>query len=112
AGTSGPGEPCYVSRNHLDPNSHKLISDCSELGCCSGSVNGTCVPRTRRRVEFPFDALPLLCPPGSFCPDEGNGKLVPVGRRDERCVRAVNWQDFTSSDNFHGCTSHPRSDYN
>ncbi|KAF9068174.1 hypothetical protein BDP27DRAFT_1295498 [Rhodocollybia butyracea] len=114
AGSSGLGQPCSVSRNHLDPNSHKLISDCSELGYCSGSVNGTCVPRTCRRDEFPFgytaaDALPPLCPPGSFCPDEGNGcraQVSPGGacqmNRDEQCARAVNWQDFASSDNFYG----------
>lgn len=87
AGTINIGGPCSITRNHLDPNTHKLISDCSDLTYCSGE-NGTCLARTCRRDEFPFgysatDVLPPLCPLGSFCPDEGDGCRVQVSAGGE-----------------------------
>lgn len=114
AGSTGIGGVCSTSRDHLDSNTRKFVSDCSDLAYCSGSENGTCLARTCRRDEFPFgystsDALPPLCLTGSFCPDEGNGcrtQVNPGGacqmNRDEQCARAVNWQDFSTSENFYG----------
>ncbi|KAJ3761990.1 hypothetical protein EV360DRAFT_36592 [Lentinula raphanica] len=114
AGSAAIGEPCSTSRDHLDSSTHKFISDCSDLGYCSGSVNGTCVARTCRRDQFPFgyspsDTLPPLCPSGSFCPDEGNGCKTQVDpgsacqmNRDEQCARALNWQEISSTENFYG----------
>lgn len=114
AGTTSIGGVCSTTRDHLDPNTHKFMSDCSDLTYCSGAENGTCLARTCRRDEFPFgysatDVLPPLCPSGSFCPDEGDGCRVQVSvggacqmNRDEQCARAVNWQDFSSTENFYG----------
>ncbi|KAJ3933425.1 MAG: hypothetical protein NXY57DRAFT_998863 [Lentinula lateritia] len=114
ARSTGIGGVCSTSRDHLDSNTRKFVSDCSDLAYCSGSENGTCLARTCRRDEFPFgystsDALPPLCLTGSFCPDEGNGcrtQVNPGGacqmNRDEQCARAVNWQDFSSPENFYG----------
>ncbi|KAJ3800575.1 hypothetical protein GGU11DRAFT_676980 [Lentinula aff. detonsa] len=114
AGTTSVGGPCSASRDHLDPNTHKFMSDCSDLAYCSGSENGTCLARTCRRDEFPFgystpDALPPLCLSGSFCPDEGNGCKTQVSpgsacqmNRDEQCARAINWQEISSLENFYG----------
>ncbi|KAJ4478960.1 hypothetical protein J3R30DRAFT_3289184 [Lentinula aciculospora] len=113
-GTTSIGGSCSSSRDRLDTNNHKFMSDCSDVAYCSGSVNGTCLPRTCRRDEFPFgyatpNTLPQLCPLGSFCPDEGSGCKAQVSpgspcqmNRDEQCTRAVTWQDFSSPENFYG----------
>ncbi|KIK68000.1 hypothetical protein GYMLUDRAFT_154772 [Collybiopsis luxurians FD-317 M1] len=111
ADDTGFGSPCSITRNRLQSNTHKFVSDCSDFAYCS---NGTCLPRKCRRDLFPFgystaDTLPLLCPPGSFCPDEGDGCRAQVGvggacqlNRDEQCARGANWQDFASDENFYG----------
>jgi len=114
AGTIGPGGPCSTTRDHLDLNTHKFLSDCSDQAYCSGPQNATCLRRACRRDEFPFgyvpeDTLPPLCPAGTFCPDEGDAcrLQVSVGEacqmdRDEQCAPAVNWREFSSTENFYG----------
>ncbi|KAJ8489955.1 hypothetical protein ONZ45_g13379 [Pleurotus djamor] len=117
AGTISEGGKCLPGHDHYDPNTHKFISQCSDLTFCSTSPSastnsiasetnftnvesGICTPRLCRRDQFPFgygptDALPPLCLHGEFCPDEGNGckgVLQPGSAcqfgRDEQCVRA------------------------
>ncbi|TCD61828.1 hypothetical protein EIP91_007845 [Steccherinum ochraceum] len=88
---------CSSTHNHLDPATHKFISDCDDTTFCSSPVNGTCVPRLCRRDEFASpgvgDCVPPLCPEGAFCPDEGNGCLPLVKEggacqldRDDQCA--------------------------
>ncbi|KAF5334861.1 hypothetical protein D9758_014274 [Tetrapyrgos nigripes] len=113
AGTAGPGGPCSTTRDHLDPNTHKFLSDCSDQTYCSAQ-NGTCQPRGCRRDEFPFgyspeDILPPLCPTGTFCPDQGDGCRLQVAvggacqmDRDEQCAPAANWREFVNEENFYG----------
>lgn len=117
----GTGGSCSASKNHLDPTSHKFVSQCSDLTFCSvasGALNdtGLCEPRLCRRDEFPFgysatDVLPPLCPASSstYCPDEGSGcrPLVEVGgpcqlNRDEQCAAPIDWEDLAGSQNFNG----------
>ncbi|KAJ7025763.1 hypothetical protein C8F04DRAFT_1127499 [Mycena alexandri] len=70
-------------------------------------VNSTC---TSFRSGFsPGEALPPLCPDGTFCPDEGSGcrTLVPPGHpcelnRDEQCGPPSSWKDLASTQNFNG----------
>ncbi|KAJ7157636.1 hypothetical protein C8R43DRAFT_882992 [Mycena crocata] len=111
-----PTNRCSSNNNHLDPASKKFMSDCSDHTFCSGKDlnNSTCVPRQCRRDEFPFgfstgEALPPLCPRGSFCPDEGSGcrPLVAAGRacelnRDEQCGPPPDWEDLANTQNFNG----------
>ncbi|KAK0469437.1 uncharacterized protein EV420DRAFT_1257048 [Desarmillaria tabescens] len=104
----GSGSNCSSSRDHVDPVSLKFISECSYMTYCSAAQNGTCLPRLCRRDEFPFgysekDALPPLCPAGTFCPDEGSGcwPLATVGgacqlNRDEQCAPPGTSTDPTS----------------
>ncbi len=92
------GKWCSVASNRLDPRTKKFMSDCDAQTFCSGTVNGTCVPRQCRRDEFLFryranETQPGLCPEGSFCPDEGDAcrPLVAVGQpcqfnRDDQCA--------------------------
>ncbi|KZT00938.1 uncharacterized protein LAESUDRAFT_816206 [Laetiporus sulphureus 93-53] len=70
SGNVPEGGACSPSNTHLDPSSHKLLSDCSETTFCSSSSSqanittsssttstsstGTCQPRLCRRDEFPF----------------------------------------------------------
>ncbi|KIJ90998.1 hypothetical protein K443DRAFT_115761, partial [Laccaria amethystina LaAM-08-1] len=87
---------------------------CSDHTFSSSPVNGMCIPRLCRRDEFPFgydpgEALPPLCPQGSFCPDDGSGcrPLVSVGapcepNRDEQCSPPLDWQDLASYQNYNG----------
>ncbi|KAJ6544975.1 hypothetical protein DFH09DRAFT_927697 [Mycena vulgaris] len=114
--TGAASDRCSSNNNHLDPASKNFISDCSDQTFCSGTdvANSTCIPRQCRRDEFPFgfstgEALPPLCPRGSFCPDEGSGcrPLVPAGRpcelnRDEQCGPPPDWEDLSSTQNFNG----------
>ncbi|KAH8826685.1 hypothetical protein DL96DRAFT_1608692 [Flagelloscypha sp. PMI_526] len=102
AGAMGEGSPCNPTNDHLDPLSHKFLSDCTTRTFCSppSSPNGnwTCAPRLCRRDEYPFgyqfDAiLPPMCAEGMFCPDQGSGCLqkLPLGSkcqmgRDEQCA--------------------------
>jgi hypothetical protein len=114
AGTVGKGGPCSGSRDHLDSNSHKFVTDCSDHYYCSAPQNGTCVPKACRRDEYPFgysdqDALPPMCPQGTFCPDEGSGcrAQVAVGQgcqmnRDDQCAPALNWRELQSDENWFG----------
>ncbi|KAH8823020.1 hypothetical protein DL96DRAFT_1620171 [Flagelloscypha sp. PMI_526] len=101
AGAMGEGSPCTPTNDHLDPLSHKFLSDCTTRTFCSppSSPNGnwTCVPRLCRRDEYPFGypfdvILPPMCAEGRFCPDQGSGCLqkLPLGSkcqmgRDEQC---------------------------
>ncbi|KAH9178134.1 hypothetical protein EDB89DRAFT_2111801 [Lactarius sanguifluus] len=92
------GKACSVASNHLDPRTKKFTSDCDAQTFCSGTMNGTCVPRQCQRDEFPFgyranQTQPGLCPEGSFCPDEGDTcrPLVAAGQpcqfnRDDQCA--------------------------
>ena len=112
-GSIGLGGNCTTENDHLDVLTHKFMSDCSDSAFCT-APNGTCQPRRCRRDEFPFgyppDApLPPLCPPGSFCPDEGDGcrVLVPLGgvcqlARDEQCSAPPEWSDLASPYNANG----------
>ena len=114
SGTSPEGSPCSTANNRIDKLSHRFIDDCDDKNFCSGSVNGTCIPKKCRADVFPFgykdeDVLPPLCDPGSFCPDEGGGcrPLVEVGQpcqlnQDRQCAPPPNWQDLASDWNFNG----------
>ncbi|EGN98644.1 hypothetical protein SERLA73DRAFT_107716 [Serpula lacrymans var. lacrymans S7.3] len=96
--SSTEGGPCSTTNDHLDGETHKLITDCTDKFFCSGIVNGTCKPKQCRRDEFPFgyghkEPVPPLCPRGTFCPDEGSGCVpwLSVGKpcqlnRDEQCI--------------------------
>ena len=98
---SALGKACSATSNRLDPRTKIFKSDCDAQTVCSGIVNGTCVPRQCRNEEFPFgyganQAVPPLCPAGSFCPDEGDAcrPLVAVGQpcqfnRDEQCAPSI-----------------------
>ncbi|OCH85556.1 hypothetical protein OBBRIDRAFT_798017 [Obba rivulosa] len=105
---------CSTKDDHVDPDSHKFMSDCNDQTYCTTATNGTCQTRQCRRDEFPFgygpgDAVPPLCPRGSFCPDEGSGcqPLRSVGQscqlsRDDQCAPPPNWQQLASSQNANG----------
>ena len=92
------GKACSTTSNRLDPRTRRFTSDCDAQTFCSGTINGTCIPRQCRREEFPSgygtnQTVPMLCPAGSFCPDEGDAcrLLVPIGRpcqfnRDDQCA--------------------------
>lgn len=93
------GRACSTT-NRLDPRTRRFTSDCDAQTFCSssGTINGTCVPRQCRREEFlsghgTNQTVPVLCPAGSFCPDEGDAcrPLAPVGQpcqfnRDDQCA--------------------------
>lgn len=114
AGTTGPGGSCSTNNDHLDPASHKFVSECTDQTFCSGAVNGSCVARNCRRDEFPFgfepdESLPPQCVGETFCPDSGSGcrPLVYVGgvcelNRDEQCAPPLDWQDLADTQNFNG----------
>ena len=114
AGSVTQGGSCSTNNSHLDPATHKLITDCDDKTFCSGATDGTCQPKQCRRDEFPFgfdpgDALPPMCPRGSFCPDEGNGcqSLLPVGatcelNRDDQCSPPPSADELASSENDDG----------
>ena len=114
SGTLPEGSSCSAANNRIDPLSHRFIDDCDDKTFCSGSVNGTCVPRRCRTDLFPFgykdgDVLPPLCGPDSFCPDEGGGcmPLVQVGQpcqmnQDRQCGPPPNWQELAGDWNFNG----------
>lgn len=100
--TTGLGGPCSSSKNHLDPSTHKFISQCSDTTYCALPEYGTCIPRLCRRDEFPFgyaegiDIIPPLCGTGTFCADEGDGcrPLSTFGQacqlnRDEQCASSL-----------------------
>lgn len=102
-GAIGAGGTCSPNNTHVDPSTHKLITECDDKTFCTsdnaanGTI-GTCQPRGCRRDEFPFgygmtDALPPLCDRGTFCPDDGHGceAIHDVGAacelaRDEQCA--------------------------
>ncbi|KAF9260237.1 hypothetical protein L218DRAFT_932835 [Marasmius fiardii PR-910] len=111
---SGLGESCSGSNDHLDPHSHRLVTDCSDHYYCTAPQNGMCEPRNCRRDEFPFgyseqDTLPPMCRSGMFCPDEGSGCRAQVEpgeacqtNRDDQCAPAPNWKDLQSEQNSMG----------
>ena len=113
AGTVSQGGSCSTNNTHLDPATHKLITDCDDKTFCSSSDN-TCQLKQCRRDEFPFgfepgDILPPMCGRGTFCPDEGSGcqNLQAVGQpcqlgRAEQCAPSHEWQTLASSQNFNG----------
>lgn len=75
---------CSQSHNQLEIGTYELIGDCGDTQFCNSS--GFCQDKGCRRDEFPLgypqDAvLPPKCPPGQFCPDEGDAcqPLLPVG---------------------------------
>ncbi|THH11468.1 hypothetical protein EW146_g8029 [Bondarzewia mesenterica] len=92
------GRTCTTALDHLDPSTRKFLNDCDDKTFCSAPLNGTCQTRVCRRDAFAFgyepgEEMPLLCPPGSFCPDEGSGCKAPVEvgeacqfNRDEQCA--------------------------
>ena len=113
-GSTSLGGACTTDNNHIDPATHKLITDCDEKTFCSGPQNGTCQTRGCRRHEFPFgfdprDELPTLCDNGSFCPDEGSQcqSTLAVGstcqiNRDDQCSPPENADELASSQNSDG----------
>ncbi|EIN10095.1 hypothetical protein PUNSTDRAFT_67050 [Punctularia strigosozonata HHB-11173 SS5] len=113
AGSVALGGSCSSSGNHLDPLTHKFMSQCDEKTFCPGE-NSTCTSKLCRRDEFPFgyaaaETLPSLCPNDQFCPDDGSGcrPLLSVGDlcdfgRDEQCSSSSTWQDLVSPFNFNG----------
>jgi hypothetical protein len=114
SGSVTEGQTCSTDNNHLDPSTHKLLTDCDDKTFCPSSGNATCQPKQCRRDEFPFgyglqDILPPLCADGTFCPDEGNGcqSLATAGQpcemnRDEQCAPPKNAGDLDSSQNANG----------
>ena len=114
SGTWPEGSPCSTANNRIDRLSHRFIDDCDDKTFCSGSTDGTCIPKRCRTDVFPFgfkdgDVLPPLCDPGSFCPDEGGGcrPLVEVGQacqlnQDRQCAPPPDWQELASDWNFNG----------
>lgn len=113
AGTVSEGGACSINNNHLDPATHKFITDCDDKTFCSASSN-TCQPKQCRRDEFPFgynpgDVLPSMCDRGTFCPDEGSAcqNLQAFGQacqlnRDDQCAPPREWQTLAGSQNFNG----------
>jgi hypothetical protein len=113
-GSVQEGGVCSSNNDHLDPDTLKFISDCTEQTFCSAAVNGTCVWRRCRRDQFPFaflpsEPLPPMCPFGSFCPDQGNGcqPYATFGQpcqlnRDEQCAPPPDWQYLASAQNSNG----------
>jgi hypothetical protein len=121
AGSVALGEPCSLSRIHLDPQTHRLITDCDPTTFCypatgnntaSGgmaNIDGVCQSKGCRRAAFPFGydidegvPLPPLCTYEKFCPDDESGcmPLVAPGGycefgRDDQC--ALNRSSGTSS---------------
>ncbi|KAN0120711.1 hypothetical protein V8E52_003980 [Russula decolorans] len=107
------GKACLTTSNRLDPRTRRFTSDCDAQTFCSGTINGTCIPRQCRREEFPSgygtnQTVPVLCPTGSFCPDEGDAcrPLVPVGQpcqfnRDDQCAPS-NTFELADFHNFDG----------
>lgn len=114
SGASPEGSPCSTANNRIDRLSHRFIDDCDDKTFCSGSADGTCIPKRCRTDVFPFgfkdgDVLPPLCDPGLFCPDEGGGcrPLVEVGQacqlnQDRQCAPPPDWQELASDWNFNG----------
>jgi len=98
AGTVPQGGSCSSDSNHLDPATHRLLTECNDKNFCSAPANGTCVPKKCVRDEYPFgyspeETVPPPCAYGTFCPDEGSGckALLTVGQpcqlnRDEQCA--------------------------
>ena len=107
------GKSCSTTSNRLDPRTKRFTSDCDSQTFCSGTINGTCIQRQCRREDFPsgYDTnqtVPVLCPAGSFCPDEGDAcrPLVPIGQpcqfnRDDQCVPS-NTPELADYHNFYG----------
>jgi hypothetical protein len=107
------GKACLTTSNRLDPRTRRFTSDCDAQTFCSGNVNGTCISRQCRREECPSgygtnQTIPVLCPAGSFCPDEGDAcrPLVPVGQpcqfnRDDECA-PPNTPELADYHNFDG----------
>ncbi|KIY49298.1 hypothetical protein FISHEDRAFT_65324 [Fistulina hepatica ATCC 64428] len=116
SGFVGQGGNCSKREDHVDPGSHKFLSQCDDQTCASS--NGTCASRLCRRDEFPLGypldkppgALPPpLCPAGTFCPDEGSGCRTQVGfgmpcqlERDDQCAPPPDWQRLASAYNNNG----------
>ncbi|KDQ52677.1 hypothetical protein JAAARDRAFT_138239 [Jaapia argillacea MUCL 33604] len=113
-GTVTEGGSCSASDNHLEPASHKFLTDCDDKTFCSGTTNGTCVPRRCRADEFPYgfqpgDVLPSMCSQGSYCPDDGSQcvPLIAAGQpcemnRDNQCAPGPDHIQLSSNQNFNG----------
>ena len=115
SGMAPLGINCSASNNHLDPSTHKFITECPATTFCSAPEGGSCIPKLCRRDEFPFEfasgdiPVPPMCEKGTFCPDEGSGceVLSAVGEpcqlnRDEQCAPPVDWLELASTQNFNG----------
>lgn len=113
-GSVGLGGSCSTDHDHLDPATHKFMSECTDQTCCSGVKNGSCLARECRRDEFPFgyvgnESPPPQCSWGTFCPDDGSGckPYASVGQgcemnRDEQCAPPPNWKFLGGQQNFNG----------
>ncbi|KAF4615738.1 hypothetical protein D9613_012464 [Agrocybe pediades] len=100
---SGKPIPCSPKNVHLNPTTHKLISECTETAFCAQPPDapanatglGMCFARRCTRDEFPFGygtfgggigrkknsttaGIPPMCPKGTFCPDNGSGCMPPI----------------------------------
>ncbi|KAF9644893.1 hypothetical protein BDM02DRAFT_3121170 [Thelephora ganbajun] len=107
SGTLPEGSPCSTANNRIDKLSHRFMDGCDDKTFCSGSVDGTCIPKRCRTDVFPFgykegDVLPPLCDPGGGC-----RPLVEVGQpcqlnQDRQCAPPPDWQELASDWNFNG----------
>lgn len=62
AGSTPQGGPCSAANNHLDPASHRLLTECNDQSFC---LNNICTPKLCVRDEYPLYAfisnLETLC---------------------------------------------------
>ena len=129
AGSTPQGGPCSPTNNHLDPATHRLLTECSDQAFC---LNNICTPKLCVREEYPLytcirilicthslmpslysgydetETIPLVCPHGTFCPDEGSGcrPLLALGQlcqlnRDDQCA-PPDAANLASEMNFNG----------
>lgn len=82
-------QTCDPTANHLDPATHKLISNCDDKTFCSSSTK-TCQSKQCRTSAIPFgygpdQPAPKLCPDGFYCPDAQDQcqPLLPLGHACE-----------------------------
>ena len=54
AGSTPQGDPCSAANNHLDPASHRLLTECNDQSFC---LNNICTPKLCVRDEYPLYAF-------------------------------------------------------
>ncbi|TDL25737.1 hypothetical protein BD410DRAFT_784778 [Rickenella mellea] len=132
AGLASEGSPCSLANNHLDPATHKFLTDCDDRSFCfvdantnstggstvnltqNDNASGICAKKRCRSDEFPFgfapgEQLPPQCGTGFFCPDSGSG-CTPINKpgmscelnRDAQCSQPPGSHDLASPLNSNG----------